>query len=151
MPEATSKLKITSSAFPEGGDIPVEYTCQGDDVNPPFHIESIPAETVTLALIVEDPDAPGGTFDHWIVFNIERTSSIARASIPGISGINSAGKTGYLGPCPPSGSHRYYFRFYALDAHVELAAGADKEALKKAMESHILAEGSLMGRYRKQK
>ncbi len=150
MSETNSKLKISSPAFTEGGDIPMEYTCQGQDVNPPLTIEGLPPETVTLALIMEDPDAPVGTFDHWIVWNIERSASIPRASNPGISGINSARRTGYLGPCPPSGSHRYYFLVYALDAHLNLAAGADKATLRQAMESHILAEGSLMGRYQKQ-
>jgi len=151
MDTASRKLIVSSSAFTEGGDIPSLYTCDGQGINPPLQIGQIPEDAVTLALIMEDPDAPNGTFDHWLVWNIERTATIQEGRNPGINGTNSAGKTGYIGPCPPSGSHRYYFHVYALDAHVKLAAGANKQGLMDAMESHILAEGSIMGRYKKQK
>jgi Raf kinase inhibitor-like YbhB/YbcL family protein len=143
------KLIVSSPAFQAEGEIPSKYTCEGEDVNPPLQIGQIPEDAVTLALIMEDPDAPGGTFDHWLVWNIERTSSIREATNPGINGLNSGGKTGYHGPCPPRGSHRYYFHVFALDAHLHLRPGMNKQELKEAMASHILAEGSIMGRYRK--
>jgi Raf kinase inhibitor-like YbhB/YbcL family protein len=107
----TRNLTVSSPAFNNEGDIPAKYTCEGEEVNPPLQIDAIPEEAISLALIVEDPDAPKGTFDHWIVWNIEPKSSITENSNPGISGSNNGGKTGYYGPCPPSGSHRYYFTY----------------------------------------
>ena len=100
---------------------------------------------------MEDPDAPRGTFDHWLVWNISPTEAIAEQTNPGISGTNDFGKTGYGGPCPPSGVHRYFFKVYALDTKLDLLAGTDKEALLDAMQEHILAEGELMGLYQKRK
>ncbi len=147
MANKTQELIISSPAFAEGGDIPALYTCKGEDVNPELRIAGIPEDAVTLALIVEDPDAPGVTFDHWVVWNIERTAVIRERFNPGINGVNSAGRTGYHGPCPPSGKHRYYFRVYALDSHLDLSPGVDKAALQAAMEGHVLAEGVLMGRF----
>ena len=143
----TGQLAISSSAFKNEGKIPSKYTCDGDEINPPLKIEGLPDGTQTMAIIVEDPDAPKGTFDHWLVWNINPTSTIKEDSIPGISGRNGAGKTGYHGPCPPSGSHRYYFNVFALDTELDLPVGADKKTLQQAMEPHIIAKGTLMGRY----
>ena len=142
-------LTIKSIAFSQGGHIPKKYTCEGEDINPPLEIKGIPEKTKTLAIIVEDPDAPNGTFDHWLVWNIPPNEPIAENHIPGISGRNSFGKTGYGGPCPPSGSHRYYFKIYALDINLDLLAGSDKKALQKAMQNHVLASGELMAHYKK--
>ena len=142
-------LLVSSAAFNEGDIIPSKYTCEGEEINPPLRIENIPDATRTLAIIAEDPDAPRGTFDHWIVWNIPVTPIIEENSIPGISGENGSGKTGYHAPCPPSGSHRYYFYVFALDTSLDLKAGENKQALQKAMQAHILAKGQLMGRYQK--
>src|SRR3954462_11393285 len=131
------KLIITSSAFNNEGDIPSKYTCDGEEINPPLHAAEIPNEAVTLALIVEDPDAPKGTFDHWVVWNIRPEPTIRENSIPGISGNNSAGKTGYHGPCPPSGSHRYYFHVFALNTSLDIHAHSDKKALLEAIQPDI--------------
>lgn len=142
-------LIITSPAFKHEGLIPSKYTCEGEGINPPLNIQNIPEGSKTLALIIEDPDAPNGTFDHWVVWNIPPAGTIKENTIPGISGHNSAGKTGYLGPCPPSGSHRYYFNVFALNTSLDLMGGENKKKLQQAMESHILAKGTLMGRYQK--
>jgi Raf kinase inhibitor-like YbhB/YbcL family protein len=114
-------------------------------------ITHIPHETKSLALIMEDPDAPKGNFVHWVVWNISPHEAIGEGSNPGISGTNSFGKTGYGGPCPPSGSHRYFFRVYALDKQLDLPPGSDKDALLAAMQDHILEKGELMGLYQKKK
>ena len=116
--EENNDLVISSPAFENDGDIPSKYTCDGEEINPPLKIANIPGEAKTLALIVEDPDASKGVFDHWLVWNIEPTGNIAEDSVPGTVGINSFGNTGYGGPCPPSGSHRYYFRLFALDSNL---------------------------------
>jgi Raf kinase inhibitor-like YbhB/YbcL family protein len=147
----TQQLVITSPAFKNEGLIPEKYTCDGEEINPPLKIERIPGEAKSLAIIVEDPDAPKGTYDHWIVWNMPPKGLVKENSIPGIGGHNSAGKTGYHGPCPPSGSHRYYFHVFALDIELDLKAGADKKTLQQAMEPHIIAKGSLMGRYERLK
>jgi Raf kinase inhibitor-like YbhB/YbcL family protein len=145
----TDVLNVRSVAFSQGGHIPKKYTCEGEDVNPPLEISNLPVETKTVALIVEDPDAPHGTFDHWIAWNIQPNESIAENSLPGINGTNGFGKTGYGGPCPPSGSHRYFFKVYALDIQLDLLAGSNKKALQQAMKGHILAKGELMAHYKK--
>ncbi|RYG01381.1 MAG: YbhB/YbcL family Raf kinase inhibitor-like protein, partial [Chitinophagaceae bacterium] len=106
--------------------------------------------TQSLDLLLEDPDAPGGTYDHWIVWNIPPTTRIEEDSNPGISGSNSADRTGYRSPCPPDGSHRYFFSVYALDAELDLAPGATKAELKKIMKNHILAKGSVMAQYERE-
>jgi Raf kinase inhibitor-like YbhB/YbcL family protein len=144
-----SSLIISSAAFENEGIIPSKYTCDGEDINPPLEVDNIPEGTKTLAIIVEDPDAPKGTFDHWIIWNIPPERLIEENRIPGMSGKNGAGKTGYYGPCPPSGYHRYYFHVFALDNSLDLEAGIDKKTLETAMEPNILAKGSLMGRYKK--
>lgn len=144
-----SSLIISSTAFDHEGIIPSKYTCDGEDINPPLEVNNIPEDTKTLAIIVEDPDAPKGTFDHWIVWNIPPERLIEENRTPGMSGTNGSGKTGYYGPCPPSGYHRYYFHVFALDDSLDVEAGIDKKTLQTAMEPYILAKGSLMGRYKK--
>jgi Raf kinase inhibitor-like YbhB/YbcL family protein len=149
MATKTQTLTVRSVAFSQGGHIPKKYSCEGENINPPLEISNIPQEAQTLALIVEDPDAPRGTFYHCLVWNIPPNEPIDENYIPGISGKNSFGKTGYGGPCPPQGSHRYFFKFYALDTELDLQADADINALQKAMQGHIIAEGELMGKYQK--
>jgi Raf kinase inhibitor-like YbhB/YbcL family protein len=144
-----NELVIHSTVFNHNGHIPSDYTCEGKNINPPIEISSIPEGTKTLALIIEDPDAQHPNFVHWVVWNIPPNEAIAEGSNPGISGTNGFGKTGYGGPCPPSGSHRYFFRVYALDVELDLLAGSDKNALIDAMKDHILAKGELMGHYQK--
>ena len=143
-------LIVSSIAFSQGGHIPKKYSCEGENINPPLEINHFPKEkTKTLAIIVEDPDAPRGIFDHWLVWNISPKEPISENYIPGVSGRNSFGNTGYGGPCPPSGSHRYYFKVYALDTSLDLAEGADKKQLQDAMQGHIITSGELMAHYKK--
>jgi Raf kinase inhibitor-like YbhB/YbcL family protein len=142
-------IKVFSSAFASNGSIPGKYTCDGQNINPPLEFEGIPEEAESLVLIVDDPDASMKTFTHWIVWNIEPVAKIEEDSIPGVEGINDFKKIGYGGPCPPSGTHRYYFRVYALDRQLELKAGAGRKYLENEMIGHIIAEGELMGKYRK--
>ena len=150
MAVTTEVLHVESLAFSQGEDIPRKYTCEGENINPPLLISSLPEETKTLAVIVEDPDAPNGIFDHWVAWNISPNKPIQENNDTGVNGLNSFGNEGYGGPCPPSGSHRYYFKIYALDAKLDLQAGSSKEELQQAMEGHILASGELMGRYKKE-
>lgn len=141
-------LKLTSPSFTS--DIPPKYTCDGDDINPPLFIESVPAGAQSLVLIVDDPDAPAGTWVHWLVWNIDPlTSTIEENSVPSdsVQGTTSFGKPGYGGPCPPSGRHRYFFKLYALDTMIELSESAKKEELEKAMQGHILDQAELVGSY----
>ena len=149
--ESSSKLVISSPAFTEGGPIPIQYTADGEGVNPPLVIDGVPDGTLTMALIMEDPDAPRGTVTHWVLWDLTPAASISEGSEPGLSGTNTMGKTGYLPPNPPSGSHRYYFHIYALDKSLNLHAGSKREELEKAIECHILARGTMMGRYEKSK
>jgi Raf kinase inhibitor-like YbhB/YbcL family protein len=141
--------KITSSAFHEGGDIPSKFTCDGSDTSPPLQITGIPSEAKSLVLIADDPDAPSGLFTHWLVWNIPpRTSSIAEGSAPkGVQGANDFGKSGYRGPCPPPGTHRYSFKIFALDRELELRSGAKRSQVDAAMKGHVIARGELVGRY----
>jgi len=147
---ATQDFSIGSKAFQHEGQIPSKYTCDGEGINPPLQFQNIPSGSVSLALIVEDPDAPDGTYDHWLVWNIDPAEEIPEGIQPGISGNNSGGKTGYHPPCPPDGEHRYFFYVYALDARLHLDAGADRSALEAAIQGHILGNAELMGRYTKQ-
>jgi Raf kinase inhibitor-like YbhB/YbcL family protein len=131
--------------------MPVKYSCEGNNVSPALHIEHIPVGTRTLAIIVHDPDAskPGG-ITHWVVWNIEPASEIAEQYTGVFQGKNSEDKAVYMGPCPPSGTHHYHFRVYALDARMDVPAGiTGKAGLEQAMQGHILAEGLLTGLYRK--
>jgi Raf kinase inhibitor-like YbhB/YbcL family protein len=142
-------IKVFSSAFAAKGSIPGKYTCDGQNINPPLEFEGIPEEAESLVLILDDPDAPTKTFTHWIVWNIEPVAKVEEDSIPGVEGINDFKKIGYFGPCPPSGTHRYFFRVYALDKKLELKAGAGRKDLENEMIGHIIAEGELMGKYSK--
>jgi Raf kinase inhibitor-like YbhB/YbcL family protein len=142
------KLSVMSPTFENNQLIPAKYTCDGDDVNPPLTIEGVPEGTKTLALIVDDPDCPTGTWDHWIVWNIPATASkIAENTIPGNEGMNDFRKRSYGGPCPPSGTHRYFFKVYALDVKLDLSPTSRKRDVEKAMQGHILAKGELVGLY----
>lgn len=149
VPAQRETLIISSIAFEHGALIPVQYSCEGAGINPPLHIEHIPHGTQSLAIIAEDPDTSKGVFDHWIVWNIPVMNRIAENSVPGISGVNSGGKTGYHPPCPPDGSHRYFFYVFALDSELELTVGAGKKEVQQEMKDHVLASGTLMGRYEK--
>ena len=143
-------LMMTSTAFPPNGMIPSTYTCDGDDLNPPLRIEYIPPAARSLALIVDDPDAPRGMWVHWVVWNISPTTmEIAENSVPagGVQGMNDFQKDAYGGPCPPAGTHRYFFKLYALDTTLRLGTNTDKAALEAAMQGHILAAAELIGRY----
>ena len=145
--EPTS-MELSSPAFSEGETIPIEYSCDGADTSPQLDIASIPPGTASLVLIMDDPDAPGGTWDHWLAFNIEPTEMIAMGEDAiGTGGRNSWDETGYGGPCPPSGSHRYFFRVFALDSTLFLDEGADKETVTASMRGHILEMAELMGVY----
>ncbi len=144
------KMKIESSAFREDGNIPQKFTCDGSDVNPPLHFDAAPEGTKSLACMVDDPDAPGGLFTHWVMWNIDpRTTDILENSRPqsAIQGMNDFGKPGYGGPCPPSGSHRYYFKIFALDQTLNLKGGANRQELDAAMHGHVIGQGELMGHY----
>lgn len=151
-------ISVRSLAFDEGGMIPAKYTCDGQDVSPPLTWEGIPTGTKSLAMISDDPDAPVGTWVHWVAWNIPpETRGLPEGVRPDPTlpdgmrqGISDFGRPGYGGPCPPSGVHRYYFKLYALDAMLELPDRTRKSDLVAAMEGHVLAEGQLMGKYRRQ-
>ena len=154
-------MKISSNAFSHGGGITSKYTCDGNNFSPPLSIDNVIKGTKSLALIVDDPDAPGGVFVHWVIWNIppERTSIPERVptsetvdSLGGArQGVNDFGRLGYGGPCPPPGpAHRYFFKLYALDRELGLRAKASKAELESAMKGHILAEATLMGIYKRQ-
>ncbi|MBN1360286.1 MAG: YbhB/YbcL family Raf kinase inhibitor-like protein [Sedimentisphaerales bacterium] len=149
-------MKISSSAFTEGGPIPSKHTCDGQDVSPPLKWDSVPDGTKSIALICDDPDAPMGTFVHWVLYNLpadttglpENMSRESALSTGAAQGTNDFGRLGYGGPCPPGGTHRYYFKVYALDAQIDPGRpGLKKNDVLKAMKGHILAEGQLMGKY----
>lgn len=150
-------IQLISEAFSEGAMIPTRYTCDGEDVSPPLSWTELPPETGSFALICEDPDAPVGTWDHWVLFNIpasatglpEAVSATATLDDGSVHGNNSWGRLGYGGPCPPGGTHRYIFSLFALDIKLDLKSGATKSGLLKAMEGHILARTRLMGKYRR--
>jgi Raf kinase inhibitor-like YbhB/YbcL family protein len=146
------EMKMSSPAFKDGGNIAAKFSREGGNTNPPLKIENAPANAKSLALIVDDPDAPGGLFTHWLVWNIDpKTTSIAEGSAPkgAIEGTNDFGSSGYGGPQPPSGTHHYYFKIFALDQALSLPAGAKRRELEKAMKGHVIAQGQLMGRYSK--
>jgi len=145
-------MKIISSAFGNNAKIPPKYTCDGENINPPLSFVDVPKEIKSLALIMDDPDAPMGTFVHWVLFNINPTTKgIDDNSVPNsaVQGLNSMNKPGYIGPCPPSGSHRYFFKLYALDSMLNLNVNADKKGVEKTMQGHILKEAQLIGLYNK--
>ncbi len=143
-------VQLTSSAFVEGASIPRQYTCDGVNISPALTWTGTPEETKSIALIVDDPDAPAGTWVHWVLYDLPSNLASLPEGVQGIGtqGINDFRKTNYGGPCPPRGSmHRYLFKIYALDDNLSLEPGASKAALEKAMQGHILAQGQLMGIY----
>lgn len=152
-------MQITSPAFRHNELMPSKYTCEGANISPPIEISNIPSNAKSLVLIVDDPDAPGwtdaqgrhfaGTWDHWIVWNIEPTNKIDEDSVPGIQGRNSWSKNNYGGPCPPSGTHRYFFKLYALDTELNLSENSTKHDVEKAMHGHIVEKAELIGLYKK--
>ncbi|MBN2120821.1 MAG: YbhB/YbcL family Raf kinase inhibitor-like protein [Candidatus Omnitrophica bacterium] len=142
-------MKLTSPEFKHNELIPKKFTCQGQDVNPALVIEGVPQDTQSLSLIVDDPDAPMGTWVHWVVFDIPVVSKIEESSIPGKQGFNDFGREDWGGPCPPSGTHRYFFKLYALDTSLNLKEGISKEELEGAMQGHILDKAELIGLYKK--
>lgn len=149
------EINLKSPSFEEGETIPVRFTCDGEDISPELVWESIPTECRTLAIICDDPDAPMGTWVHWIIYNIPADLGGLEEGIPSddilpsgaVQGNNGWRRIGYGGPCPPGGTHRYFFKIYALDTTLDLGPGASKSQLTDAMEGHILAQGQLMGRY----
>ena len=144
------ELSLSSPAFEDNAMMPGKYTCDGDDVNPPMRVDGVPEGAKSLVLIVDDPDAPAGVWDHWVVWNIPAdTREIPEDSVPGTEGTNDFRKTSYGGPCPPSGTHRYRFKLYAVDAKLELDSTARKKDVEKAMEDHILAQTQLTGLYKR--
>ncbi|HSJ82355.1 MAG TPA: YbhB/YbcL family Raf kinase inhibitor-like protein [Acidimicrobiia bacterium] len=148
-PTQEGTMRLTSTAFQNQGKIPAEYTCDGEGASPPLLISGIPEGTVTLALVMDDPDAPSGTWDHWVAYDIDPTAEIPRdVGALGTAGVNTSGGTGYDGPCPPSGTHRYVHRVFALDIRLGLAEGASKVDVVEAMDGHVLAEATLTGLYR---
>lgn len=143
-------LMVKSPVFENQKLIPKKFSCDGEEVNPPLVVDAIPKETKSLALIVDDPDAPSGTYDHWIIWNIELTGKIGENTVPGVEGVNSSGSHSYIGMCPPYGTHRYFFKVYALDIKLDLKPQMTKKKdLEKAMQGHILAKGELIGLYKR--
>jgi Raf kinase inhibitor-like YbhB/YbcL family protein len=152
------EIKITSSVFEEDGLIPPKYTCDGADISPPLQWDAVPEGTNSIALISDDPDAPMGTWVHWVIFGLPADTRELAENIPpdeilpngARQGLSDFGRIGYGGPCPPSGTHRYFFKIYALDTEIDLPAGANKRQLLKAVEGHILGQGQLIGKYKRQ-
>jgi Raf kinase inhibitor-like YbhB/YbcL family protein len=150
-------ISVSSSAFQEGGMIPSKYTCDGQDISPPLNWDRTPEATKSIALVSDDPDAPMGTWVHWVMWNIPPDVHELAEHIPSNpelpdgsrQGVTDFGRSGYGGPCPPGGTHRYYFKVYALDTMLELPDRTKKADLLKAMKEHILAEGQLMGKYKR--
>ncbi len=143
-------MNLESPEFKNNEYIPARYTGEGEDINPPLNIENIPPQTKSLALVVDDPDAPKGVWVHWVVFDIPAaTSTIKENSVPGKLGITDSGIGNYHGPYPPSGTHRYFFKLYALDTILNLKEGVSKAALERAMQGHILDNTELIGLYKR--
>ena len=152
-------MKLESSAFSPNGMIPRKYTCDNQDISPPLNWNTPPVETQSLALICDDPDAPMGIFVHWVLYDLPPEIQQLPEAIPteanlengAVQGKNDFGKLGYGGPCPPSGTHRYFFKLYALDKKLDLPPGATKDQLISAMNGHILAAAELIGQYARQR
>lgn len=148
-PAEENTMDVTSD-FDHEQPIPTQYTCDGENISPPLTLSEPPEGTRTLALIMDDPDAPSGIFVHWVAYDIAPTTEIPEdVSDLGTSGTNSSGSLGYTGPCPPSGIHRYFFRVFALDTELGLDEGASREQVLDAIEGHVLAQGTLMGTYQR--
>lgn len=156
-PDRKSEIQLTSSAFKEGQPIPRQYTCDGVNVSPPLEWTGVPKTAKTIAIIADDPDAPAGTWVHWVLYNlpaeniglVENLPASENLQAGGFQGKNDFEKIGYGGPCPPSGTHRYFFKVYAVDSELPLKAGATKTEVEKALEGHVVAQGQLMGKYSK--
>ena len=146
-----SLMRIASPAFGHNVGIPKKYTCDGGDINPPLEISDVPANARSLALIVDDPDAPMGIWVNWVVYDIPVVSRIDENNVPGIQGANDFGRQDYGGPCPPSGRHRYFFKVYALDIKLNVQEGVAKQDLEKMMEGHIVAKAELVGLYERKR
>ncbi len=146
-------MELKSPAFEHGGTIPSRHTCDGADVSPTLRISGVPKGAAALALVMDDPDAPGGTFDHWLVWNIPPdTAEVPEGTEPqGVEGRTGFGQLGYGGPCPPGGTHRYRFKLYALDQPLDLRAGSGKAKLEGAMKGHVVAEAVLEGTYERRR
>jgi len=142
-------MELTSPAFKNNEYIPKRFSCRGENINPALLIENIPPGTKSIALIFDDPDAPGRTWVHWVVFDIPVASEIKENSIPGKQGVNDSGRISYDGPCPPFGTHRYVFKAYALDAELKLEEGITKAELEAAMKGHVLDKTELTGLFKK--
>jgi Raf kinase inhibitor-like YbhB/YbcL family protein len=143
-------MEVESAAFTDGDFIPKKYTCQGEDLSPPLHFKDLPKGTKSLAIIVDDPDAPMGVFDHWIAWNIPANNELKEAFNAAKSGKNGFGNNGYRGPCPPRGeTHRYFFKVYALDDFLDLPVGSSKKDLENALKPHVLGSAELIGKYKK--
>ncbi len=148
-------FELTSTAFANGDPIPMKYSCDDQDISPPLQWEDPPEGTRSFALICDDPDAPVGTWVHWVLYNLPGSTLSLPEAVPsdadlpdnGRHGQNSWGQLGYGGPCPPGGMHRYFFKLYALDTELELDAGPSKEELLRVMEGHVLVEAETMGVY----
>lgn len=150
--ETMGTLTIASTAFKHNAMIPSKYTCDGSDINPALAFENVPAEAKSLALIMDDPDAPRGTWVHWVVWNIDpKTKEIKESSVPAGArqGMNDFHKRDYGGPCPPSGTHRYFFKLYALDTLLDLGPDTNKAGLEAAMKGHIIAQAETIGLYKR--
>ncbi|MEK9178699.1 MAG: YbhB/YbcL family Raf kinase inhibitor-like protein [Patescibacteria group bacterium] len=146
-------MKIQSPVFENNQSIPPKYTCDGQNINPPLEFVDVPSDAKSLALIVDDPDAPSGLWVHWTVWNIPpQTSGVSENSKfeGGVEGQTSFGKPGYGGPCPPDREHRYFFKLYALDTTLDLSSNTNKPELEKAMEGHIISSAELVGFYNRQ-
>ncbi len=142
-------LVVSSAAFQNNELIPIQYTCDGKNLSPSLEIEHIPMEAKCLALIMDDPDAPRGTWVHWVAWNIPVTHHLEENEVHGLEGLNDFQKHHYGGPCPPSGTHRYFFKIYALDALLDLPSDTRKEQLENAMNNHVIAFGELIGLYKR--
>jgi Raf kinase inhibitor-like YbhB/YbcL family protein len=143
-----AEFELTSAAFEAGGTIPSRYSCDGENVSPPLSFAGAPADTRSLALVVDDPDAPVGTFTHWLAWGIDPgADGLDEGQAAPREGRNGFGTTGYAGPCPPRGRHRYFFRLHALDAELDLQPGADRDRLERALDGHVLETAELMGGY----
>jgi len=150
--KAMDKLKITSTAFQHNGIIPSKYTCDGKNISPPLMIENCSPEAKSIAIIVDDPDAPMGTWVHWVLWNISpNVKEIKEDTVPAaaVEGVNNFKRHSYGGPCPPSGPHRYFFKVYALDTKLNINPDSNKTDLEKAMKGHIIAEGQIIGLYKR--
>lgn len=145
-------MNLSSAAFGNNQLIPEKYTCQGAGINPPIDIADVPAEAKSLVLIVDDPDATSGTFTHWMVWNIDpATQTIEEGKVPAgaIEGNTSIGRPGYVGPCPPSGTHRYFFKLFAIDIILSIGADSSVDKLESEMAGHVISQGQLIGLYQK--